>query len=135
MKPAEASSEIIFQKQQAETPKGTLGKPCLLWGKSPCATGDVEAVAEAAFGTAARAAPIALEQGMGLAALASSAGSPLHHILWEKGKENTALSKKSAQPMDSHGAVGAACPLYKESFGDSEEVGQVLEGFPGGREA
>jgi len=98
----------------------------------------VEAVAEAAFGTAARAAPVALEQGMGLAALAgfaSSAGSPLHRILWEKGKENTALSKKSAQPMDSHRAVGAACPLYKDSFGDSEEVGQVLEGFPGGREA
>lgn len=60
-----------------------------LWDKSPNTGGDLEAAAEAAFSTAACAAPTALKQGMGLtplAGLASSAVLRFHHTPLEKRK-------------------------------------------------
>lgn len=72
-----------------------------LWQKSPRARGDLEPVAEAAFGTAAHIAPVVLEQRMGLTLLAGfaiTAISPFCCIPLEKGKENRSLTKKSAQP-------------------------------------
>ena len=58
-----------------------------LWDKSPNAGRDLEAAAEAAFSTAACAAPTALKQGMGLtplAGLASGAVSPPYPLGEEK---------------------------------------------------
>lgn len=99
--------------------------------KPPRAAGDVEAVAEAAFGTAAGAIPIALEQGMGLPPLAAFALSP--YPFGKRKRKYNPVQKVST--TDSHGAVGAGCPPYEDSFEDSREVGQVLEEFLGGRGA